>query len=150
MRAVFACAALLAVQSCVHHPKRAELHTYSRADALERSRQALATRYNSVNVREADLGRLVTEDRYDRDDPPGRSRAYLALAPGEFGWGVEITVIREVLDTPAIGLPFEPPARWAYDGRDREMEDYLAVALETWLPQKQPVFVESAPTRPAK
>jgi hypothetical protein len=145
---------LLTASACVHRPQRAELRTLSRDHALDLMSQAIRLRYDAVRLDEARLGRLQSSDRYESNDPPIRTRAYLALTPGELGWAVEITVVREEL----TGSPFRlegPPASWTYMGRDRDMEKFLADALSTWLRESPTsVFAESAPasapSRPAR
>lgn len=138
----------LAALGCVHHPRRAELRTYDRAEAADLVCQAIRLRYESVRMTEAHLGRFQSSDAFSADESPERSRAYVGLTPGEFGWGAEITVVREKLSA----FPFAiqgPPAGWKYAGRDREMETFLAEALEGWLAKPQSVFEESPPSRAA-
>lgn len=138
----------LATLGCVHHPQRAELRTYDRAEAADLVCQAIRLRFESVRMTEAHLGRFQSSDAFSADESPVRSRAYVGLTPGEFGWGVEITVVREKLSS----FPFAiqgPPAGWRYAGRDRKMEAFLAEALEGWLAKPQSVFEESPPSRAA-
>jgi hypothetical protein len=150
-RALLLALALALASACVYRPRRVELHTYSRPDGVRQVKSVLEMRYSRVNLGEADVGRLSTDDRYESQSPVIRNRAYVAIAPGEFGWAAEITVVREVLDGDETVF-IRPSARWVFDGCDSAMEDFLAHALETWLREDHPVFVESepasAPSRP--
>jgi hypothetical protein len=144
MRRFLLLALASAATACVYRPRRVELHTYSRPDAVRQVKSVLEMRYATVYLAEADVGRLWTDDRYESQAPLVRNRACVAVAPGEFGWAAEITVLREVLDADETVF-IRPSARWVFDGCDRAMEDFLANALENWLREEHPVFVESAP-----
>ncbi len=155
LRAVAAALLVLGgAAACVHHPRRVELHTYSREEALRRCELALRTRFANVLQVDADLGRIRTDERYVEDANLRRSRAYVALTPGEFGWAAELTVVRERLETGGMGFS-AAPARWTFDGRDDLMEAYLAeeISLEVAdLPTfdtREHATTESSPARDA-
>lgn len=130
--------------ACVHRPYRAECQATSFTGAVRGAESALRLRYANVYLDEAQLGRLRTDERYEAQSPTLRTRAYVAIAPGDAGWLAEITVIREKLQARTFDLG-EAPAGWVFDGRDAAMERFLAEALGGWLQSARAVFVDSAP-----
>lgn len=129
-RARAAAAALFALAcACVHHPRRAELNVESKREALERCSHALRRRFANVLWSESERGLLFTDARLGGDDALSRTRAYVALTPGERGWEAEITVVEErLVETDLMGFPAAP--RWEFARRDRALEEYLVAECE--------------------
>ena len=130
--------------ACVHHPRRVELQLSSRREALDVCDQALRRRFANVFWNDSERGLLSTDARFSGPDALTRSRAFIALSPGQFGWIAEVTVVEEKLvDRDFAGIPALP--RWEYLRRDRVLEDYIASECERTAKTSQP-FVDADST----
>lgn len=129
LRASVVTLALALLASCVHRPVLAETGTSGRELAIRRCETALRSHFPNVFRIDGDGSRLRTDDRVDPDRVTRRTRAFVALQPGELGWAAEITIVKERLDYDEVDF-FAPSARWVFDGRDRALERRIASEIE--------------------